>query len=484
MTDPRRLGPDRFVATFLSAIVLTVAGPAAQQPPKPAASSSVVQIRPWTGDLDGMIKRRQIRVLVPYSKTHYFIDKGVQRGAVYDAFRQFEDDLNTKLKTGNLRVHVVFIPTSRDKLQSSLLEGRGDIVAANVTMTEKRETLVDFATPTFTNVQELVVTGPGAPKIATIDDLAGQTAHVRQGSIYHQSLDALNAGLRQKKRPEVVIKFLPGSIEDEDVLEMVNAGLVKISVVDDHLANFWKQVFTSVVVTNVAVRTGGDVAMAMRKNSPKLKAELDGFVKARGKGTAFGNTVLRKYLQNVKYAKAATSPEEIAKFKQVIQFFRSYSDKYQVDWLLMAAQGYQESRLDQNAKSQVGAVGVMQVMPATGKDMRVGDISQLEPNIHAGVKYIRFVIDTFFKDEPMDQLNKGLFAFASYNAGPGRVRQLRAEARKTGLDPNVWFNNVEHIAAQRIGRETVQYVSNIYKYYVAYTLAYAEMQARTAGGKS
>jgi membrane-bound lytic murein transglycosylase MltF len=140
----------------------------------------------------------------------------------------------------------------------------------------------------------------------------------------------------------------------------------------------------------------------------------------------------------------------------------------------MAAQGYQESRLDQNAKSPVGAIGVMQVMPATGKELKVGDIRLTEPNIHAGVKYIRFVVDQYFKDEPMDELNKGLFAFASYNAGPGRVRQLRREAEKQGLDPNVWFNNVERVAAQKIGRETVTYVSNIYKYYIAYKLVQQE----------
>ena len=151
-----------------------------------------------------------------------------------------------------------------------------------------------------------------------------------------------------------------------------------------------------------------------------------------------------------------------------------------MDYLLMAAQGYQESQLDQNAKSQVGAVGVMQLMPATGKDMKVGDITQIETNIHAGVKYMRFMIDQYFKDEPMDQLNKGLFAFASYNAGPGRVRQLRREAEKRGLDPNVWFGNVEQIASERIGRETVTYVSNIYKYYVAYRLLAEERDRRDA----
>ena len=122
----------------------------------------------------------------------------------------------------------------------------------------------------------------------------------------------------------------------------------------------------------------------------------------------------------------------------------------------------------------------MQVMPATGQELGVGDIRQLEPNIHAGVKYIRFIVDQYFKDEPMTPLDKGLFAFASYNAGPGRIRQLRREAEKRGLDPNVWFGNVEQIASERIGRETVTYVSNIYKYYVAYRLVTEEGERRAA----
>ena len=151
----------------------------------------------------------------------------------------------------------------------------------------------------------------------------------------------------------------------------------------------------------------------------------------------------------------------------------------------MAAQGYQESTLDQNVKSPVGAIGVMQVMPPTGKELKVGDIRKLEPNIHAGVKYMRFMIDTYFKDEPMTRLNKGLMAFAAYNAGPGRLRQLRRETAQRGLDPNVWFGNVERIASERIGRETVTYVSNIYKYYVTYRLLTAQRErARRSEGEA
>jgi membrane-bound lytic murein transglycosylase MltF len=456
----------------------------AQAPPAEATQDTLPEsqrLAPtrWTGDLDGMIKRRAIRVLVPYSKTQYFIDQGLQRGLAYDFGKKFEDELNTKLKTGNLRVHVVFIPMSRDELLPSLIEGRGDVVSAALTITPERQKQVDFTTPSINDVNEIVVTGPGAPAIASLDDLAGQQVFVRKSSAYYESLLKLNEQLRSQGKKEVVLKPAPETLEDEDLLEMVNSGLVKIIVVDNYLASFWKQIFSDLTLhEQVALRTRASIAPAIRKDSPKLKAELDAFVKKSGSGTAFGNITFQRYLQSTKFAKNATASEDMKRFRAVVELFRKYGQKYEMDWLLMAAQGYQESRLDHSVKSPVGAIGVMQVMPATGKELKVGDIQQLEANIHAGVKYIRFMIDQYFKDEPMDKLNKGLFAFASYNAGPARVRQLREEAKKRGLNPNIWFNNVEQVASERIGRETVTYVSNIYKYYIAYRLAVDEMAER------
>jgi membrane-bound lytic murein transglycosylase MltF len=464
------------LACSLSLLALGASGGAlAQQSPKPTRMGLALPSAKWKGDLDGMIQRRMIRVLVVYSKTFFFVDKGTQRGVAYEAFRKFEDDLNKKLKSKHIRVNVVFLPVSRDELLPALVEGRGDIAAANLTVTEARDKLVDFADPTLTDVSEIVVTGPESPAIAAVDDLAGKEVFVRPSSSYFESLTALNARFKQEGKPEVKLKPAPENLEDEDLLEMLNSGLIKLLVVDSHKARFWKQVFPDLTLhEDVAVRSGGSIAWAVRDNSPKLKAELSEFVRKHGQGTAFGSEIFRRYLKSTKYVKNATSSEEIKKFRELVQFFRQYGDQYSMDWMLMAAQGYQESRLDQNAKSPVGAIGVMQVMPATGKELKVGDIRLTEPNIHAGVKYIRFVVDQYFKDEPMDELNKGLFAFASYNAGPGRVRQLRREAQKQGLDPNVWFNNVELVAAKKIGRETVTYVSNIYKYYIAYRLVQEE----------
>jgi len=229
---------------------------------------------------------------------------------------------------------------------------------------------------------------------------------------------------------------------------------------------------------NVALTKDGEIAVAMRKNSPQLKAAVNAWIKRNGPRSAVGNMLLKRYLANTKFAKNATSEAEMQRFIQIVELFRKYGSEYKVDFLLVAAQGYQESGLSQTVKSPVGAIDVMQLMPATGKELKVGDITQMEANIHAGVKYMRFMIDSYYKDEPMDDLNKALFTFASYNAGPGRVRQLRAEAQKRGLNPNVWFNNVEQVASERIGRETVQYVSNIYKYYIAYQLSMDEMEAR------
>jgi membrane-bound lytic murein transglycosylase MltF len=294
---------------------------------------------------------------------------------------------------------------------------------------------------------------------------------VRKSSSYYESLVALNQKFAAAQKPPLTLQEAPETLEDEDLLEMLNAGLIALIIVDKHKADFWKQIFPQLTVHDtVVVRTGGEVAWAMRTGSPQLKAALDDFVTRHKVGTATGNQLLTRYLKNVQYVKNAASEEERKKFLALLQYFQTYGDQYDVDWLLMGAQGYQESQLNQQAKSSVGAIGVMQLMPATGKELQVGDITAIEANIHAGIKDMRFMIDRYDEKEPMTQLDKALFTFASYNAGPGRVRQLRQEAAKRGLAPNVWFQNVEYIAAEKVGQETVTYVSNIYKYDIAYRL--------------
>jgi membrane-bound lytic murein transglycosylase MltF len=464
-----------FVAVLLC---LTAAAAAAQR----TQQGELISLdEKWLGDFGGMAKRREIRVLVVYSKTFYFLDQGRQRGATYELLKQFEKFINKKLKAKTLKLRVLFIPVRRDQLIPWLVAGRGDIAAANLTITPQRQKQVDFSDPLAFGVKELLVTGPAAPEVKNLDDLAGKEIHVRRSSSYYESLSQLNQSFRQAGKPKMNLVLADENFEDEDLLEMVNAGLVPMIVMDSHKAEFWEQIFDRIKVhSDIAVRSGGEIAWAFRKASPKLKAVVNEFVKGHRKGTLFGNLLLKRYLRDTKYVKNSIAQKELEKFEAMVALFQKYAGQYDFDYLMIGAQAFQESGLDQSKRSPAGAIGVMQMLPSTAADPNVGisDIEKLDRNIHAGTKYLRFIVDRYFADEAMDDANKMLFAFASYNAGPARVISLRNKAAKMGLDPNVWFHNVEVVAAKKIGRETVQYVSNIYKYYIAYRMVVNQLQKK------
>ncbi len=437
--------------------------------------------KPWIGDFDGMGKRRMIRALVVYSKTFYFLDQGRQRGLSYDLLKEFEKYVNQKLKTGTLKIEVIFIPVTRDEIIPGLVKGFGDIAVANLTITPQRQKQVAFSDPWLTDVKELVITGPAAQPVASLDDLAGKEIHVRESSSYYESLVQLNGVF--KKAGKQPIKLVPADemFQDEDLLEMVNAGLIPMIVVDSHKAQFWEQIFDDIKVhPDIAVRTAGEIAWAFRKYSPKLEAVVNEFVRGHKKGTMMGNMLFKRYLRDTRYVKNSVSEQELKKFRNMVQYFRTYADRYEFDYLMIGAQAYQESGLDQSKRSPSGAIGVMQVLPSTAADPNVGipDIEKLENNIHAGTKYLRFIVDRYFQDPSIDRVNRMLFAFAAYNAGPARISDLRKKTGRAGLNPNVWFNNVEMAAAKEIGRETVQYVGNIYKYYIVYRMLTAQREAK------
>jgi membrane-bound lytic murein transglycosylase MltF len=436
----------------------------------------------WTGDFDGMVERHRIRVLVPYSKTFYFLDGGEQRGLTYEMLKQFETYLNKKIKKRILRIEIVVIPTKRDRLLPALVEGLGDIAAGNLTITQKRNKRVGFSTPYLDGVDEIVVSGPSAPPIKTIDDLSGKEIYVRKSSSYYESLKNLNDQFKKDGKKPMRLIMADEVLEDEDLLEMINAGLFPLIVIDNHKAEFWSQIFNDLTLhPDVKVRTGGQIAWAIRKNSPALKKAVDKFLVKHKKGTRIGNILFARYLQDTKWVHNSLNEKEFQRFKDAVEFLTKYSDKYDFDWLMVAALAYQESRIDQSKRSPDGAIGVMQILPSTARDPNVNipDIEKMEQNIHAGIKYLRFIYNRYFEGDPMNKMNKMLFTFASYNAGPARITQLRKEAQQAGLDPNVWFRNVEIIAARRIGRVTVQYVSKIYKYYTAYRLIVNHKKLKT-----
>ncbi|WP_419662931.1 MltF: predicted membrane-bound lytic murein transglycosylase F [Desulfosarcina variabilis str. Montpellier] len=442
--------------------------------PVTEATESLIKLKQkWTGNFNDMIERRTIRALVPYSKTFYFLDGADQRGLTYEMLKQFENFLNKQINTKVLDIKVIIVPTQRDRLLPALVEGLGDIAAGNLTVTPERLKTVDFSVPYLSNIDEIIVTGPLAPPILTIEDLSGKKIHVRQSSSYYESLLSLNEAFERAGKVPMKLVMADELFEDEDLLEMMNANLIQMIPIDSHKAEFWVQIFKDLTVhPEIKLRTGGQIAWAIRKDNAELKEMIDRFMRAHKKGTQIGNILFRRYLENTKWVRNSLNEREFQRFKEAVGYFNLYADQYDFDWLLIAALAYQESRIDQNKRSREGAIGVMQLLPSTAADPNVGipDIEKMESNIHAGTKYLRFIYSRYFEKESMSKKNKMLFTFASYNAGPAKVRRLRSEAKKVGLDPNIWFRNVEIVAARRIGRETVQYVSNIYKYYTAYRL--------------
>ena len=462
------------IAAALLTMLATVANAAGEPAPGGKARALSVQAKQWKGDFDGMLDRRVVRVLVPYSRTFYYNDKGRERGITAEFVRDFERYVNQKhaKQLGKRPVTVVIIPTTRDKLLQNVVEGLGDIAAGDLTVTEERRKTVDFFVPQQQrNVSELVITGPKSPPIASADDLSGKTVHVRKSSSYFESLNALNERLKNAGKPAVRLEPVPDALEDEDMMEMLNAGLLQAIVVDGFVAKMWAQVLPAIKVNEgAAVRTGGQLGWAARKGSPKLGEALEDFNTNVVRKSSLLAVRESQHSKRIGALKDPGAAEESKRFESTLALFDKYGAKYGFDPLLLAAQGFQESQLNQNMKSRVGAVGIMQVMPATGAELKVGDITIAENNVHAGAKYMDQLMSRYFADAKFDDTNRALFAFASYNAGAGGIARMRAEAMKRGFDPDKWFNNVEVVTAEKIGMETTTYVRNIYKYYVSYRL--------------
>ena len=427
-----------------------------------------------------MIERRLIRVAVARGGFFYYIRDGRQYGVTSEALRLFEKYLNGRLGlAGTDRVHVVALPLTRDRLIPAVVDGNADIAAGGLTATAERLKLVDFSEPWITDVRELVVTGPVAVPLQGLEDLSGREVVVRVSSSYYESLLELSESFVSAGQPAIDILPAHEIFEDEDLLEMASAGMIGITIADDFVARFWSQVFADLTLhEDLAVRQEGAIAWGMRKASPGLKAVVDSFVEANRVGTKIGNIVRNRYLKNPDRVVNALSGDRLERLSKEAPFFREYAERFELDWLQLAAQGFQESRLDNNKRSPAGAVGIMQVMPQTARMMRVRDYKSMKGNIHAGASYMRYLMDEYFPDEAIDPMNRWLFALAGYNAGGARISRYRDKAAEKGLDPDRWFGEVEQLAADSIGSETVNYVRNVMKYYLAYRMTFEREQLR------
>jgi membrane-bound lytic murein transglycosylase MltF len=441
----------------------------------------------WVGDLDGMAERDAIRVLVISGSPQFFYSQGKPRGMVLELLGRFEKRINQKLGRGLHAVEVIPMPVSRDRLIPALLSGQADLIAADLTKTEIRSALVDFSQPLIHDVDEVLIFGPTSPaSVESLDDLAGETIYVRASSSYYEHLVSLNAEFAERGLEPIRIDLANELLRTQDILEMVHAGLISATVVDRYKADYWTKIFPNLDVrSDLVVNQGGDIAWVFRKQSPLLAEAVNEFVRDNRKGTLIGNILIKRYLENIHRVRNATSEADIARLRPMLELFRAAAEIVDLDPLMLVAQAYQESELDHDKRSRAGAVGIMQVKPSTAADKNVGihDISAPADNIRAGAIYMRFLMDRYFSDEDMNDVQRWLFALAAYNAGPARIQRIRRQAAAEGHDPNLWLENVELVAARNLGRETVRYVRNIFKYYVAYRMTWEARESRQSIGE-
>ena len=416
--------------------------------------------------------KRAIRVLVTYNATNYFVVSGQQRGLEYELMQGFEKMLNKDHKRAEDKRHMIYIAVPFDELIPGLLAGKGDIIAAGLTITPERATRVAFTRPYRENVAEVVVRAGHAPPLDGIEQLAGRTVHVLRGSSYAQHLKRLNTKLKQAKLKPVKIVEEETGLTSEDILQMVNAGIYQYTVVDDHIATLWEKLLDNIVVEDdIRVYKGSKIAWAVRKDNKQLLDKLDQYVGKHRQGTLLGNILFNRYYKDTKWIVNPVSDSTMKRLQQYQAAFQKYGEKYNIDWIILTAQGFQESRLDQNKRSISGATGVMQIKPSTAADRNVGIEGvgkDADRNIHAAVKYMAFIRKRYFSDPAISPIDQVIFTLAAYNAGPARIASMRKRTREAGLDPNVWFGNVEHITSKYVGSEPVNYVANIIKYYIAF----------------
>lgn len=441
------------------------------------------------GDLDEMLDDRLLRVLVVYDNANFYLHQGRQDGLNVSLTREFERWLNQRYFAGQkLKMNMVLVPVRHDRLLPMLHEGKGDLVLANLSVTDSRRKLVDFSIPDMTGLQEFLVSSDKVPQIRNLTELSGKHVWVRKSSSYYESLQLLNEMLATLHLTPVYIEQADESLQDSDLLQMVSQGEIPYTLVDSHKAKLWKPVFSGLRVhEQVPLRKDGATAWAFRKNSPQLESEVNAFLKEFRSGTRKGEPLYRRYLQQApgiaqRFLRGGTERMgwSVADYQRYAPLFQRYAERYQLDWMMLFAQAYQESTLNQSARSSRGAMGVMQVLPSTAREpyINVRNIATLENNVHAGTKYMRYMMDNYFADAELDDNNRALFTLAAYNAGPNRIAQYRKEAARRGLNGNIWFDNVEKVAATKVGAETVQYVKNVSSRYVAYRRSYELNQQR------
>ncbi|MFK5879050.1 MAG: transporter substrate-binding domain-containing protein [Flavobacteriaceae bacterium] len=392
-------------------------------------------------DLGAILKDGKLRVSTSYSSTSYFLYRGETLGFEYEMLSRFAKHLGVELE--------IVVATDIDSLIPNLIVGKVDLMGHGLTITKNRQQQVAFSEPIYLTHQVLVQKKPEnwrKMKLHEIDeylirdvvDLEGKTISVRAKTSYYERLKNLS----EEIGASITIEKLDGTLTTDEIIEMVADGQIEYTISDENLASL---LAASYPILDVRVPVGllQKSAWAVRKNSPKLLSKLDSWL-IDFKKTADYNVIYKKYFKNkrsfrkrVKSDFYSLKTNSISKYDDLV---KKESEKLGWDWRLVSALIYQESQFEVHAKSWVGAGGLMQMMPATAKEMGVKNRFDPEDNLAGGTKYLKVLFNRF--DKIIDEEQRIKFAMASYNCGYSHVLDAQKLAKENGLEYLKWDDNV------------------------------------------
>ncbi len=422
--------------------------------------------------LEEIVKSGYLRVLTRNNDTSFFIYRGHRMGFDYEVGKKLAQALG-------IRVDMI-ITQSWTEMVPALLKGEGDVIAAEVTVTDERKRQVLFAEP-WGHTREVVVWKDGTRPLKAAEDLSGKEVHVRKSASYFATVLALNAKLKAAGRPQVVVKPVSEDWETDTILQAVARGEIAYTIADEILANVHTAYWDNLVV-GPPISDERDLAWSVRPGDVKLKKAIDRVFHELRKKPDF-NLLKSKYFEAQRSLKKERKDKfyasETGTLSQYDPMVRKYAEQHQFDWRLVAAQIYQESHFDPTRKSWVGALGLFQIMPATARGLGINDPTDPEQSIRGGLKYMQQLSD-HYKDVA-DPIERYRFALAAYNSGFGHVDDARHLSRGDKKDAARWREVAPYLLkladrkfAQRArfgfcrGSEPVDYVRHIDERYTGY----------------
>lgn len=392
-------------------------------------------------DLPEIIERGKLTVLAENSSTTYFIYRGKKMGFEYELLKLFADEIGVELE--------IKVVKNLDSLIAMLDRGEGDLIACNYTVTRERSKVISFSRPIIQSPQVLIQRKPDGwekmkeeewkKKVITNPiQLAHKTVQVWQNSSYYERL----LHLQEEIGDSIYIEGVPGNIGGEELIEMVSDGIIDYTITEANVAKV-NEYFYDNLYTDLELSVQQKMAFGLRKSSHLLKAKLDSWLEDFKNKSTY-KFICRKYFEHPKFAMASNNSYTALNGKNISRFddiFKRAGKMSGWDWRLIASVAYQESKFNPEIQGFGGAYGMMQFMPGTGPKYGVYPDSPPETQIMGGSKKL-MADEKHWKQIP-DELQRKKFALASYNAGLGHIQDAQRLARKHGLNPMIWDDNVE-----------------------------------------